>query len=366
MTCVHYCRETLQTTNNALHFLSRLRVAASRRRAKCRERITEAPSRARQRATVPPTQSAATTPPMQSLSNVGTFAVGATVEAQREDGDDEYEPATVKGFDPKSATLSLLFADGFKAGGVPLSRVKLEQGTVEPPPPAAAPPTTTPADDDAEYDAAVRPTLPTPPTAEEAAVDADAKYRFIAAYKDAGNGLFKAEVRVGDRTYGDAVDALATNCYASHARMLWDYAARGPCAQCYRTPRCARLLGEWARAAALRAGDALQARGRRPRQGVAPPRPGAQRQRRRRRRARRARARAREGAGNRAVREELQEAKKAAAALAKARDSALFGAVDLEAGEGRPARNSVRTFCAQFSEHSFLRSRRGSRPRRSS
>ena len=76
---------------------------------------------------------------MQSLSNVGTFAVGATVEAQREDGDDEYEPATVKGFDPKSATLSLLFADGFKAGGVPLSRVKLEQGTVEPPPPAAAP-----------------------------------------------------------------------------------------------------------------------------------------------------------------------------------------------------------------------------------
>ena len=61
---------------------------------------------------------------MQSLSNVGTFAVGATVEAQREDGDDEYEPATVKGFDPKSATLSLLFADGFKAGGVPLSRVR--------------------------------------------------------------------------------------------------------------------------------------------------------------------------------------------------------------------------------------------------
>ena len=86
---------------------------------------------------------------MQSLANVGTFAVGATVEAQREDGDDEYEPATVKGFDPKSATLSLLFADGFKAGGVPLSRVKLEQGTVEPPPPTAAPPTTTPADDDA-------------------------------------------------------------------------------------------------------------------------------------------------------------------------------------------------------------------------
>ena len=306
---------------------------------------------------------------MQSLANVGTFAVGATVEAQREDGDDEYEPATVKGFDPKSATLSLLFADGFKAGGVPLSRVKLEQGTVEPPPPAAAaPPTTTPAADDAEYDAAVRPTLPTPPTAEEAAVDADAKYRFIAAYKDAGNGLFKAgKYAWAIRTYGDAVDALATNCYASHARMLWDYAARGPCAQCYSNAAlCALKLGE-ARAAALceqvmlckpedgdlvkvlhRHGQALNGSG---------DADGA----------RRARAR-REGAKN-AVREELQKAKKAAAALVRARFGAL-GAVDLKAGACAPGRaicaNSARSSARNFLIAAGLRSRAGSRQRRSS
>ena len=305
---------------------------------------------------------------MQSLANVGTFAVGATVEAQREDGDDEYEPATVKGFDPKSATLSLLFADGFKAGGVPLSRVKLEQGTVEPPPPAAAaPPAPSPADD-AEYDAAVRPTLPTPPTAEEAAADADAKYRFIAAYKDAGNGLFKAgKYAWAIRTYGDAVDALATNCYASHARMLWDYAARGPCAQCYSNAAlCALKLGEWARAAALceqamlckpedgdlvkvlhRHGQALNGSG---------DADGA--------RAVLERALEKEPA-NRAVREELQKAKKAAAALAKARDSALFGAVDLRkqarAILARAIRRAIRRamLCAISLTAAGLRSRAG-------
>ena len=280
---------------------------------------------------------------MQSLANVGTFAVGATVEAQREDGDDEYEPATVKGFE-RSATPRCCSPTVRRAAL--LSRVKLEQGTVEPPPPLRR-------HDNyacrrrAEHDA-VRPTLPTPPTAEEAAADADAKYRFIAAYKDAGNGLFKAgKYAWAIRTYGDAVDALATNCYASHARMLWDYAARGPCAQCYSNAAlCALKLGEWARAAALceqamlckpedgdlvkvlhRHGQALNGSG---------DADGA--------RAVLERALEKEPA-NRAVREELQKAKKAAAALAKARDSALFGAVDLR----KQARAQFgRAICAQF------------------
>ena len=55
--------------------------------------------------------------------------------------------------------------------------------------------------------------------------------------------------------------------------------------------------------------------------------------------------RALEEPANRAVREELQKAKKAAAALAKARDSALFGAEDIR----KQARAQYgRAICAQF------------------
>ena len=138
--------------------------------------------------------------------------------------------------------------------------------------------------------------------------------------------------------------------------MLWDYAARGPCAQCYSNAAlCALKLGEWARAAALceqamlckpedgdlvkvlhRHGQALNGSG---------DADGA--------RAVLERALEKEPA-NRAVREELQKAKKAAAALAKARDSALFGAVDLRkqarAQFGRAQFGAQ--FCAQFSERS--------------
>ena len=73
------------------------------------------------------------------------------------------------------------------------------------------------------------------------------------AYKDAGNALFKAaKYAWAIRTYEAGVDALASHCYESRERMLWDYFARVPCGQCYSNAAlCALKLGEHARAAAL-------------------------------------------------------------------------------------------------------------------
>ena len=95
------------------------------------------------------------------------------------------------------------------------------------------------------------------------------------------------EVRVGDpdvrrrrRRVGDELLRLAR---ADAVGLRGARAVRAVLLERRAVRAQARRVG--ARGGALRAGDALQARGRRPRQGVAPPRPGAQRQRRRRRRA---------------------------------------------------------------------------------
>lgn len=50
--------------------------------------------------------------------------VGAPVEAIREEGDDEWEAATVSGFDDFDGTVSLTFEDRFRAPKVPLRRIR--------------------------------------------------------------------------------------------------------------------------------------------------------------------------------------------------------------------------------------------------
>ena len=187
---------------------------------------------------------------------------GAVVSARREADDDEYEPATVKSSDLSAGTISLRFADGYQAA-VPLSQVKLDM-----PPAGEAPPAAPAAPDeprveelDHGYETEVRPTLPTPPTAQALAADPEAKYAYIAASKDAGNALFKqGKYAWAIRTYCDAVDTLAATCYASRERMLWDYQAREPCAQCFSNAAlCALKQSEFTRAAEL-CGYAMECR----------------------------------------------------------------------------------------------------------
>jgi len=105
-----------------------------------------------------------------------------------------------------------------------------------------------------EYDIHVSPLLPTPPdtpiratVAEDEDEAQDQRYVYITAYKETGNSLFKqGKYEWAIRTYVDGVDALASKCYASRERMLWDYYARGvhthACARTYACTyaQCAR------------------------------------------------------------------------------------------------------------------------------
>jgi len=183
------------------------------------------------------------------MQAVGSITAGSQVTAQREE-DDEWEAAVVQSFDTKAGTLSLRFDGGYTASAVPISRVRFdaapEGGT-----PSAAPPKGTKEVD--EYDTTVKPGLPQPPSAEVQQQNSEAKYQYIAALKDAGNGLFKqGNYKWAIRTYQEAVDSLARNCYPNRERMLWDYLARVPCTQCYSNAAlCALKLADHALAASL-------------------------------------------------------------------------------------------------------------------
>lgn len=265
----------------------------------------------------------------------GRVSVGSVVEAEREANDGEWERCQVKSLDGKTGLLSLLFDGGFVRDEVAVSSVNLVDKPVD-------------VSDgggyaggggegeatlsDAAYAEEVGPLLPTPPTTASLQEDEEAKYAFIRAYKDVGNALFKAgKFAWAIRTYTAAVDALAASCYASREYMLWDYFARGPCGQCYSNAAlCALKLGDHAQAAALcdramackpedadlvkvllRHGQALLGLG-----------CGAE--------AKQVLDRAAEkDPANRAVREELVRAKKAAAAADKEANKRLFQSVDL-------------------------------------
>lgn len=189
--------------------------------------------------------------PMPSPSAAQQLAVGSWVHCPREEGD-EYEACEIIQLDAASMSVSLRFSGGFVAAAVPITRIRLEP----------APSTTAAAakedgdeeprivEDDGYFAAAA---LPTPPAAAELEADPEAKYRFVAAYKAAGNELFKAgKYAWAIRTYTGAVDALSRHCYPSRERMLWDYFARVPCAQCYSNAAlCAIKLADHAHAAAL-------------------------------------------------------------------------------------------------------------------
>lgn len=67
-----------------------------------------------------PQPSSAALPPLQPIA----LRIGAACEAIREAGDDEWEPATITALDVERGTVSLLFADRFRAPSVPLPRVR--------------------------------------------------------------------------------------------------------------------------------------------------------------------------------------------------------------------------------------------------
>lgn len=197
--------------------------------------------------------------PGQNLKKVGKIDIGTTVMAPREADDDEFEECTVRSIVTSQGLLDLAFADGYVRKRVDVATVRLpDELTTDGNAAAAAgsaiesaEPTAASAADDVAYFDEVVPTLPSPPTAEALAADEDAKYAFIKAYKDVGNGLFKAaKYAWAIRTYTSGVDALAKHCYESRERMLWDYFARGPCGQCYSN----------AALCALKQSDAAQAR----------------------------------------------------------------------------------------------------------
>lgn len=180
------------------------------------------------------------------MTPLGALKVGAAIRARREEGD-EWEEATILRAEllpapqPAGATIRLRFSGGYSAE-VPVGRVQLlsvAEGEA-------------PAPDDG-YLEAVEELLPAPPTAEALAQDEEAKYAYVAQYKAVGNELFKRQqYEWAIRTYTEAVAALAKGCYASRERMLWDYLARTPCAQCYSNASlCALKLGEHVRALAL-------------------------------------------------------------------------------------------------------------------
>ena len=182
----------------------------------------------------------------RTLQQVGRFKEGSQVEGKREE-DDDWEPATIKSFDAPSGIFTLSFEGGFVAK-VPLSSVRFPDEAAEP---KAAEPS--PGQLEGAYYQAVGASLPAPPSKEQLEADPEVKYKYIAKYKDAGNALFKeGRFDWAIKTYCAAVASLARECYPSRERMLWDYEARVPCAQCYSNAAlCALKKGDCARAAEL-------------------------------------------------------------------------------------------------------------------
>ena len=281
------------------------------------------------------------------LKPLGRLTPGTEVEAPREPGDDEYERCKIKSFDSMTATVDLDFGGGFVRRSVPLGEIKYIESNLQAIPSedtirkaaalagenaAKADPDAIAAADDALYAKEVVPQLPQPPTPIMLEADAECKYDFIKVYKDVGNGLFKSgKFTWAVRTYTAGVEALATHCYESRERMLWDYFARVPCGQCYSNAAlCALKQGDHSCAAALcekameckpedtdlvkvllRHGQALL--------GLDQPEA-----------AKEVLEKAVEKEpNNRAVREELLKAKKAVKALADQSASRLFNKVDL-------------------------------------
>jgi len=282
--------------------------------------------------------------PGQTLQKVGRIDIGTVVEAPREEDDDEYEQCTVRSIVSSKGLLELAFPDGFIRKRVDVATVRLpsesqseaaEPGIAPPVLPASAPVaavTSEQQDVDTAYFDEVVPTLPTPPTADALAADAEAKYAFVKAYKDAGNALFKAaKYAWAIRTYTAAVDALAEHCYASRERMLWDYFARGPCGQCYSNaalcalkmadPAGAEHLCEQALECRPEDGDLVKVLLRKGQALLALDRPEE---------AKEVLERAADKEpSNRSVREELLKAKKAVKGLLKDGEKRLFHGVDL-------------------------------------
>jgi len=180
-----------------------------------------------------------------------SISIGSWVRARREEDDDEWERCQVLKVDADAMQLNLRFDGGFVATGVPLSRVKLADdpdasagGAVDEPRIVELP-----VDDG--YAASVA--VPAAPSDAALAADPEEKYRYVAAYKAAGNALFKeGKYAWAIRTYTDAVARLTRVCYPSRERMLWDYFARVPCAQCYSNAAlCALKLGDYEHAETL-------------------------------------------------------------------------------------------------------------------
>jgi tetratricopeptide (TPR) repeat protein len=275
------------------------------------------------------------------MKKLGRLDVGSDVEASRED-DDGLEPCKIKAIDTSSAKVDLAFPDGFVRKGVDVSAIKMEtpeadgDGTDATAPvqvmPEVAPPAREVGEEEEAYLAEVGPQLPPPPPPASLEADSEVKYAYIKAYKDVGNGLFKAaKYAWAIRTYCEAVDALAKHCYESRERMLWDYFARVPCGQCYSNAAlCALKQGEHAHAARL-CGIAMQCKPEdtdlvkvllRHGQALLGLGHGEEAK------AVLERAADKEPS-NRAVREELVKAKKAVAAAEKAAGARLFASVDL-------------------------------------
>ena len=287
-------------------------------------------------------------PPSQ-MRPLGKLIVGTEVEAPREKGDDEYEKCTIKALDSLTGLLDVDFGDGFVRKAVPVAEIKFIEANLGPklettysdaPLVPKKDPTAIPLEDfdpeeEKAYAAEMANLVPEVPTTDALAADEEAKYAYIKAYKDVGNGLFKAgKFKWAIKTYVAAVDAMELHCYKSRERMMWDYFARGPCGQCYSNAAlCALKLGDATQAVKLcekamecrpedsdlvkvllRHGQALLALGE-PEQ------------------LERAKELLEQAVGkepnNRAVREELVKVKRAVKDAAKAADSRLFQSVDL-------------------------------------
>lgn len=265
-----------------------------------------------------------------TMEKLGSFRVGSLVRAQREEGE-EWEQATIKSFDASSGRLSLLFAGGFLAS-LPMASVRFDAG--EEAEGAAGGADGGEGEENREEEEAYALAVgPLPPVPSEAELSADPylKYAFIAAHKEAGNSLFKAgRYEWAIRTYEAGVRGLAS-CFPSWERLSWDYEARLPTGQSYSNASlCALKLSQFSRASALcalgmkckpegadliklllRSGQAALGEGR----------------------AEEAysllRSAAEKDPNNRAVREELARAKRAADSAAKAREKQLFKSMDL-------------------------------------
>ena len=273
--------------------------------------------------------------PGQQLKKVGKIDVGTVVMAPREEGE-EFERCTVRILDSATGMLDLAFEDGFLRKNVDVATVGIlpenQHDADSDGVPLPISEENKKAASDAAYDLAVGPTLPTPMTKDMLTADAEAKYAYIKAYKDAGNALFKAgKYAWAITTYRRGVDALAEQCYESRERMLWDYFARGPCGQCYSNAAlCALKLEDFAEAVELcdlamscrpedtdlvkvllRRGQALLGL-QRPEEAKEVLEKAADKE-----------------PSNRSVREELVKAKKAVKEIAKAADARLFQNVDL-------------------------------------